>query len=116
MSDGNVVSGSVGELFNWIWVDIVFSIHLRAMLLLGISISIFADCHHIYAYIRQARRSQDGRTYLFVYFEILFPIYGYSREFRYSSSKLASGTRTAHCRQNTEGPGVQVFDDIHDAL
>lgn len=22
----------------------------------------------------------------------------------------------AHCRQNTEGPGVQVFDDIHDAL
>lgn len=20
------------------------------------------------------------------------------------------------CRQNTEGPGVQVFDDIHDAL
>lgn len=45
MSDGNVVSGSVGELFNWIWVelDIVFSIHLRAML--GIYISIFADYH-----------------------------------------------------------------------
>lgn len=79
------MSGSVGELFNWIWVDIVFSIHLRAML--GIYISILADYHHgIYAYIRQARRSQDGRTYLFVYFEILFPIYGYSREFRYSST------------------------------
>lgn len=43
MSDGNVVSGSVGELFNWIWVDIVFSIHLRAML--GIYISIFVDYH-----------------------------------------------------------------------
>lgn len=38
MSDGNVVSGSVGELFNWIWVDIVFSIHLRAML--GIYVSL----------------------------------------------------------------------------
>lgn len=61
MSDGNVVSGSVGELFNWIWVDVVFSIHLRAML--GIYVSIFAD-------------------YL----------------------------------SNTEGLGVQVFDDIHDAL
>lgn len=43
MSDGNVVSGSVGKLFNWIRVDIVFGIHLRAML--GIYISIFADYH-----------------------------------------------------------------------